>query len=138
MTTRTATLDRPTLLPTSKGYIVVADDAGGPFPRIGDVERDGRRWLAWPMGAERKVTCFSRREAVAFIVATARQGHSPKTPDVGDRVAALFPNTKWGRGEVVEVRTDPKMKRYVVRRDDGTIGNFHDSQVVVIDQPEEG
>ena len=32
----------------------------------------------------------------------------------------------------MEVRTDPKLKRYRVRRDDGTEGNFHGTGVVVL------
>jgi hypothetical protein len=45
------------------GYAVVADDAPGPFPRIGDVERDGRRWLAHPIGAETRTAFRTHREA---------------------------------------------------------------------------
>lgn len=73
-TSRIATLDNPALLPTYHGYAVVADDAPGPWPRIGDVERDGRTWLAWPAGAEMKTAFRTRREAVAFVVATASIG----------------------------------------------------------------
>jgi hypothetical protein len=71
---RPATLDRPALLPTSAGYAVVADDAPGPFPRIGDVERDRRRWLAHPMGAEARTPFATRRAAVALVAATAAEG----------------------------------------------------------------
>jgi hypothetical protein len=70
-TQRTATLAEPLLLNSLYGYIVVADDAPGPYPRIGEVERDGNRWLAWPMGAEMKTSFRTRREAVEFITRTA-------------------------------------------------------------------
>ena len=70
--TRTATLDSPLLLPSFSGVIVIADDAHGPYPRIGDIEHVGSQWVAWPTGAETKTPFRTRREAVAFCVANDR------------------------------------------------------------------
>jgi hypothetical protein len=70
--TRPATLAHPAILPTGGGgYCVVADDAPGPYPRIGDVERAGLGWLARPMGAETATRFRTRREAVVFLCRTA-------------------------------------------------------------------
>ena len=70
---RPATLEHPALLPTMSGYAVVADDAPGSCPRIGDVRRVGSRWSAWPMGAEVETDGFKTRgEAVTFVAAVAR------------------------------------------------------------------
>jgi hypothetical protein len=69
---RPATLARPAILSTGGGgYCVVADDAPGPFPRIGDVERSGLGWDAWPMGTQVKTWFRTRREAVSFLCRTA-------------------------------------------------------------------
>jgi hypothetical protein len=70
--TRPASLAHPAIYPTGGGgYCVVADDAPGPFPRIGDVERSGLGWLAWPMGTQTRTRFRTRREAVEFICRTA-------------------------------------------------------------------
>lgn len=44
---------------------------------------------------------------------------------VGDRVAAVYPNHRWGLGVIVEVRTEPGQKPYVVQSDrSGELGYF--------------
>jgi len=50
---------------------------------------------------------------------------------IGTRVCAIFPNARWGEGVIEEVRTNPKLKPYVVRRDDGRVGYFHADQIKV-------
>jgi hypothetical protein len=75
--TRTATLAQPLIQPANNPgdpvYIIVADDAPGPWPRIGDVtRRSASRWEAWPMGSDQRVEFATRRAAVEFIVASAR------------------------------------------------------------------
>lgn len=73
--TRTATLASPALLPTTNGYAVVADDASGPFPRVGDVMRESNGWTAWPMGLPvgQAPRFRTRREAVAFVTNAAAE-----------------------------------------------------------------
>lgn len=134
--TRSASLAAPLVQPCNNPgapvFIVIADDAGGPFPRIGEVTKRGpRTWEAWPMGAEMRTNFATKREAVRFVCDVARDGYSPATPAVGRTVRALFPNSKWGTGEVIEVREDPSLKPYVVRRADGTVGSFHAGQIAV-------
>ena len=48
---------------------------------------------------------------------------------VGQRVTALYPNARWGAGLIIEIRSDRGLKPFVVRRDDGTVGNFHNDQI---------
>lgn len=46
---------------------------------------------------------------------------------VGDRVRALYPNSTWGEGTITEIVEKRGMKPYVVTRDDGTVGYFHET-----------
>lgn len=49
----------------------------------------------------------------------------------GDRVVALYPNHRWGAGVVVEVRTEPGLKPYVVQSDkSGVLGHFYADGIV--------
>lgn len=117
---------------SSVGYIVSAEGHRFPFPRLGDVIREGRTWLAMPMYSFERVECASRTQAVRFVCEVARDGNSVEAPEVGTTVRALYPNTRWGTGEVVEVLDNPKLKPYRVRRADGTVGSFTREQIATV------
>jgi hypothetical protein len=71
---RQATLDAPLLVPIAGGgWAVVADDSGLWCPRLGDVERDGSRWSAWPLDRPRVGGFATRRDAVEHVVSAARE-----------------------------------------------------------------
>ena len=48
---------------------------------------------------------------------------------IGQRVTALYPNTRWGSGLIIEIRSERGLKPFVVRSDDGMIGHFHNDQI---------
>lgn len=53
------------------------------------------------------------------------QSQYQPTLRVGERVAALYPNHRWGTGSIVAVNTDPGLKPYEVRSDrSGEVGHF--------------
>lgn len=62
--------------------------------------------------------------------------------EVGTIVRATYPNTRWGQGIVVDASDDTfvtndrgrreRRKPYVVMRDDGTYGYFHEGQIEAV------
>jgi hypothetical protein len=62
---------------------------------------------------------------------------------VGTKVAATYPNERWGSGVIIDADRTVKVagpsgrkqrrKPYIVEREDGTLGYFHDGQIAPVE-----
>jgi hypothetical protein len=115
--------------PDEKDHVLDAEKVLGV-----ELPDEAREQIANEVYEDSGETLTTVEEIAAYVVGrvTEESVRQPLTLDIDDPVRAVYPNATWGEGAIIAVDHDwraNRMKPYIVRRNDGAIGYFHEGQI---------